>query len=363
MAFALLDADKYEVPFLSRDIDKIGWYFPDFFTLKLGRLIADYTPRFLPKPLFRLRLAESLYTAIRLVDNRIDDEQLTRDEAQHLLSLTVSPKENQDPLEILLRNNQRYIRQLGETTFTTFQESTNDLIDAWEFDYTRRKHFADTGKPMLFTQEQLDTYVLKMESTSIMRGLLAVLGEDDAKLHLLDSLVLAARRNFYFVRDLAEDIGEGIVNIPLEYLGNTYTEGLQQYCRSNYPKIRDDETFLKFIGCESPQTQQVPKIIRKLGVELSGIIIGTTLRQLSRLSDEPTSMSCYVDEAMKSFLEGLPEPAHNWVKDQVSQGIQMLQEYRDSKVSANFKLTTRYVLHNKYFQPAWEMLHEWQRML
>ncbi len=216
----------------------------------------------------------------------------------------------------------------------TLKDSTQLLFEAWKFDANRISQMRASGKPAVYSNSEITDYVTNMELYSIMKGALAILGEEPEKVELLKPLVLAARRHHYFLRDVAEDVAEGCFNISREELGNDiqYLDDFVEHSRKHSDLL--DNSRKEFAS--------LPYFRRKLH---SG------------------SFEASQKALIKAYFDTSPDSVKSWAKSQVEQGNELLTQYNQSEASNEFGLLTRIFLFSCYERRAAKFFDQMSRTL
>jgi hypothetical protein len=198
--------------------------------LKLFRLIAK-TPE-------RADFLEYYYTLMRYLDDIVDhDAPLPEgcpDTEAYILG-KISFAQNQgipsDDAEAMIS----HCFALGRSFCENFQQETEDILGSLLFDARRM------GQARFFSQEDLMAHYHQLDITGTVRATIKLFGENADDYLLIEPLGMASRF-FYDIRDVSDDVSEGLINISIEdadAFGITHDNmydpgctGMQRWCRA-----------------------------------------------------------------------------------------------------------------------------------
>lgn len=166
--------------------------------------------------LTRGHLLESYYLVMRSIDDVVDADALLpkpfEDPVQYVqgkIRFTNSFTDPQDPIESVYL----YSLQLAKRLKISFQEETEEILQALLFDAQRR------GKAKVFTRAQLSDHYMMLDIRGTIRAALKIFRERPDNYAFLEPLGRASRI-FYDLQDFESDTKAGIVNIPKEDLAS-----------------------------------------------------------------------------------------------------------------------------------------------
>lgn len=296
----------------------------------LGRI----SPKSLPE---KIRLLDAHYLLMREVDDIIDGDAERDIDPEDYIKGKVDFLNNysqpSDLVEILLSQNHEALKQRNPRASVDLQEATKLLFEAWEFD-SRRIQSMSEGTPLIYSSEEIERYITNMELYSIMQGALAILGEDTDKIELLKPLVLAGRRHHYFLRDVAEDVADGCINISREEIGEDiqYLDGF----------VKQSQEHAQALGLMKRQYAHQPawrRAIHRNTFELGQV------------------------NSIKDYFNSAPGLVQHWAGEQVRTGLSLLREYEESNAKKEFGLLTRVFLHSCYESRAKNFFAQMEKTL
>ncbi|MEE9525426.1 MAG: hypothetical protein V3V78_02350 [Candidatus Woesearchaeota archaeon] len=209
-----------------------------------------------------------------------------------------------------------YCYQLAEEFGEDFKEETTDILESMAFDVTRRDYFRKREGMMITPREELGSQFDLLDVRGTTKGTLKIFGEDPEKYTYLQPLAVAERIH-YNLRDFAEDIHAGYVNIPEE----------------DVSKFQILEGIWKAVRFQS----------------------WNYLSLLDRIADSgerKRKKKKFVKEAEVEFLTYLPYQISGWFLQEAQDGLELLAEYKQNLKEVHFRWLTRWTLKNVYEKKA-----------
>jgi len=167
-----------------------------------------------------LRMYEMAYVAVRTIDD-VADEGDSKEGESHLSQILDYLYTDRDPQvddEILLQ----HIFDIAQTVGRDVEVLRQAFINIFECVYAdaQRRTKALEGEHVIRSEKEIEDYVYQMELQGIFALIFEIFGEDKMRLDSFWSLVKAGRLHFYLIRDVVEDVAEGLINIPREYIND-----------------------------------------------------------------------------------------------------------------------------------------------
>jgi hypothetical protein len=160
---------------------------------------------------------------------------------------------------------------------------------------------------MVSSGSDMTGYLLNMELYGVFQVCITLLEKRPVDIdETFKLLVTTARGNYYFLRDIIEDIAEGLLNIPLEDLGSDFSEN----------KLNEFQ-------------------------EQCSVYLGEVERPYSDLQSQIL------------LLQNAPISIQKWILAQLESGEELLAKYKTEISSRNLRLTTRLFLYFFYYRPAY----------
>ena len=231
-----------------------------------------------------MRLYEMAYVVVRTVDDVADEGDSLEGEKylSEILDFLQTDRDPKTDNEHLLQ----HICDVGQTlgrNVDTLQEAFINIFSCVYGDAQRRTS-ARKGDVVIRSEQEIESYVRQMELEGIFALLFEIFGEEHTKLESFWSLVKAGRLHFYLLRDVVEDVAEGLINIPQEY-------------------VKDEKEMIRIA------------------------------QELERVKD--ISMSERLKK-IKEFTDQVPE-LQEWVRDMVVTGKKELQKHKKQKLTLRFR--------------------------
>ncbi len=187
----------------------------DLMMLRFSPIVAWVTDK-----LQVMRMYEMAYVVVRTVDDVADEGDSIVGE-RHLLEILDFLETDREPHtdnEHLLQHICDIAQTLGRDTQIIRQAFIN--IFTCVYQDAQRRTSAQNGELIWRTDKEIEEYVCQMEFEGIFALIFEIFGEAHEKLESFWPLVKAGRLHFYLLRDVVEDVAEGLINIPKEYVCN-----------------------------------------------------------------------------------------------------------------------------------------------
>lgn len=248
---------------------------------------------------------EAYYALMRGIDNYVDGDvalpeeisvfQFVEERIAFLENLQTSPDfEAIHPYDKLLK----YCIDVGHQFNQDFCKETMDIYQSLLFDAKRY------GKLQKYDKETLNEHFFILDIRGTVLGMLKVYGESLDKYEFLKPLAIATRI-YYNVRDIAEDLVAGYLNLPLEE-------------------------------------------IKQFGI--SGEDITNAIEQSKAYLDKLHGKKN--EQQLKQYYHSLPSSLKNWIISESQKGLELLEQHKVFVKRAGFKLFTELTFPRVYEIPA-----------
>lgn len=178
-----------------------------------------------------IRLYEMSYVAVRTIDDIADEGNPEQglDHLQSVVDFLVTSRDADNESEALLQYILDASALLGRNTETI--RSSFECIFATVRDDAQRRFEFQKRNPIIRNQQEIETYIHDMEYRGIFRLIFTLFNENEKNWEHFWPLVRAGRLHFYLLRDVVEDVANGLINIPAEHLPDDVDELISSaYC-------------------------------------------------------------------------------------------------------------------------------------
>ncbi|MFT5037105.1 MAG: hypothetical protein ACI9VM_000680 [Candidatus Azotimanducaceae bacterium] len=227
-----------------------------------------------------IRLYEMSYVVVWTVDNVADEGEINagRDHLTSMIQFLNSDRHPQNHSETILQ----YIfdaAALSGRDVEAIRIAFENIFQCVALD-TMRRHKCFDGTPELWSQEDVERYVYQMEFDGIFKLIFELFGENTHDFKRFWPIVHAGRLHFYLLRDVVEDISQGLINVPKEFLPNDI-HTLIQACKELEKK--KDKNMHERIKKIKNLTNQFPEIEQWVTIQIrEGQRLLTESRQVSQ---------------------------------------------------------------------------------
>lgn len=265
----------------------------------------------------RHRLMEATYVVMRIIDDTVDGDidlpegsKNREDYVKEKIAFIDDPQLPKDENDQLLG----YTLELAEKLGGDYRATTKDILGSLLFDARR------VGKFQLFPEDQLRRHFDMLDISGTIKGSLQLFREDPEKHDDLRHLGMASRI-YYNLRDLAEDVSSGYLNISQEdsarhAVSEDDITGLIRHSKEQQEKMAD----LRSDYVESKAKKKE---------------FYTMMHQMST-----------------GYVTGLPSSVKMWYKAQIGRGEGLIQKHHESMKHADMDWKTSLVLKTAYELPA-----------
>jgi|GEM_PF-2342943 len=165
-----------------------------------------------------IRLYEMSYVAVRTIDDIADEGDIDTGVAhlKQVVNFLTTDRNAITENELLLQYIFDTASIIGRDV-AVLQQAFLNVFNCVAGDVARRAQHAH-GTPEIRSQSDIEQYVKTMEHDGIFRLIFELFGEYAVQHEQIWPLVRAGRWHFYLLRDVVEDVAEGLINIPPEFL-------------------------------------------------------------------------------------------------------------------------------------------------
>ncbi len=277
---------------------------------------------------------DAMYCAMRRFDDFADlDEELPQhykstveQYLQSKIDFLKDPNKIKDDLDILLLK----ILNLSEKIGFRITEECENIINSLIFDARR------INKYQIFERKELEHHFHMLDIVGTVKAMLKVYAEDPSTYRSLIPLGKAMRL-YYDLRDFAEDLSRGFINIPKEDVNEL------------------NITILDLNQANSLGQNYKNKIKRLNDYYKSLNILEKTLFYKKYKSS--------LRQAENKYILSLPFSIQKWFKEITRQGLNFIQEHKKEPIIKTYSPVTRLTLQVGYVDDALPYLKRVNRLL